>query len=138
MAVSKVREFVNLPNIVFMNMKRYKYRAERQRVQKIMDPFGYPEGINLGILQKTPTGEEAEYVLYAVAVHSGHAYNSGHYFSFVNTSPDLARPNWVKFNDSTVTLSSREEALSFVGGKRKEVVWCEEYERFLEKEMTNE
>ena len=56
MAVSKVREFVNLPNIVFMNMKRYKYRAERQRVQKIMDPFGYPEGINLGILQKTPTG----------------------------------------------------------------------------------
>ena len=74
-------------------------------------------------MQKTPTGDEENYVLFAVAVHSGQAYNSGHYFSFVNTSPDLAEPKWVKFNDSFVSISSKDEALSFVGGKKPVIAW---------------
>jgi hypothetical protein len=105
---------------------------------KILTDFEYPPNINLAFLQGTPTGIEEDYVLFGVAVHRGQAYNSGHYFSFVNTSQDPDHPHWIKFNDSFVHVSSCETALGFTGGKRKTVSWSREYERFIEKEITSE
>lgn len=90
---------------------------------KILTDFAYPPSIKLGFLQRTPTGEDEDYVLYGVAVHKGQAYNSGHYYSFVNTSVDSDKSSWIKFNDSVVTASSEETALSFTGGKRKYISW---------------
>jgi ubiquitin C-terminal hydrolase len=124
--VSKHRIITELPKVVFFNLKRYRYRKDRNRLVKILADFEYPASINLGFLQGTPTGLEEDYVLFGVAVHRGQAYNSGHYFSFVNTSPDPDRPHWIKFNDSVVQLSSTETALSFTGGKKKVINWSRE------------
>jgi len=62
-------------------------------------------------------------VLFGLAVHKGQTYNSGHYYSFVNTSVDNNTSSWIKFNDSVVTASSEETALNFTGGKRKYIAW---------------
>ena len=125
--MNKKREFINLPNVVFFNLKRYKYNKDKNRSTKILADFQYPPSINLSFLQQTPSGEEEDYILFGVAVHRGQTYNSGHYYSFVNTSSDFNRPHWVKFNDSFVSLSSEETALSFKGGKDKNYVWSKDY-----------
>ena len=54
--VGKVREFGALPNVVFFNLKRYKYRRMLKRATKILTEFEYPYKIDLGFLQKTPSG----------------------------------------------------------------------------------
>ena len=54
--MGKVREFGALPNVVFFNLKRYKYRRMLKRATKILTEFEYPYKIDLGFLQKTPSG----------------------------------------------------------------------------------
>lgn len=125
--MGKVREFGALPNVVFFNLKRYKYRRMLKRATKILTEFEYPYKIDLGFLQKTPSGVEEEYVLFGVAVHRGQAYNSGHYYSIINTAKDPDEPYWVKFNDSIVLPSSQETALSFKGGMGKSIKWSKEF-----------
>ena len=82
----------------------------------------YPASFELNFLLKTPE-DDMKYVLFAVAVHQGQHYNSGHYYSFVNTSTDSTDPFWVKFDDRRVHLASEAQALNFAGGKRKHIVW---------------
>lgn len=125
--MGKMREFGALPNVVFFNLKRYKFRRALNRATKILTEFEYPYKIDLGFLQKTPSGQDEEYVLFGVAVHRGQAYNSGHYYSIINTAKDPNEPYWVKFNDSIVLPSSQETALSFKGGKGKSIKWSKEF-----------
>lgn len=54
--VTKHRQFTNLPNVIFFNLKRYKYRKDHNRLVKILTDFEYPSSINLGFLQGTPSG----------------------------------------------------------------------------------
>lgn len=42
--------------------------------------------------------EEMKYDLYAVIVHIGFSYCSGHYYSFIRSAPN----EWYKFDDSKV------------------------------------
>lgn len=53
-----------------------------------MADLEYPEKIDLGFLLGTATGEDMNYMLFAVTVHKGQTHSSGHYYSFVNTSQD--------------------------------------------------
>lgn len=92
-----------------------------------MADLHYPSRINFGFLHGTPTGEDMEYELFAITVHRGQHYSSGHYYSFVNTSTDLDRPCWVRFDDSRIALSSSDQASSFSGGKRKTTAWNTEF-----------
>ena len=92
-----------------------------------MADLHYPHRINLGFLYSTPTGQDMEYQLFAVAVHRGQHYNSGHYYSFVDTADCPDSPYWVKFNDSQVHPASEEQALSFSGGKKKTKSWNSDF-----------
>ena len=71
--------------------------------------------------------------MFALTVHKGQHYNSGHYYSFINTSDDLSEPYWVKFDDSRVHMASEDQVLNFSGGKKKMMGWNVEFERFMEK-----
>ena len=112
-----------LPPVLFLTLKRYEFKKIQARPTKVLADLCYPKGINLGFLLGTPTGDDMEYELYAVTVHRGQHYCSGHYYSFVNTSSDLSEPCWMRFDDSRVYLASQEQALDFTGGKRKTVTW---------------
>lgn len=72
--------------MLFITLKRYKYKRGSNRPVKVLADLEYPEKIDLGFLLGTPTGEDMNYMLYAVTVHKGQSYSSGHYYSFVNTS----------------------------------------------------
>jgi ubiquitin carboxyl-terminal hydrolase 48 len=75
-------------------MKRYEFKIEKAIIKKILATMEYPLEINLGFLMKTPPEIDCEYQLFAVTVHRGTTYNSGHYYSYINTSSDLNHPAW--------------------------------------------
>lgn len=72
--------------MLFLTLKRYKYKKGTNRLDKVLADLKYPEKIDLGFLLGTATGDDMNYMLFAVTVHKGQKYSSGHYYSFVNTS----------------------------------------------------
>lgn len=101
-----------------MNVKRYKYHVKRKELSKICHDLSYPENLNLDFLLET-SGHHLNYVLYAVTVHKGRTPNSGHYFSFINTSKDADQPEWYEFNDSNVWKIRTEQVYEYTGKKKK-------------------
>lgn len=80
--------FTKLPPVLFLTLKRYKYKRGSNKPVKVLADLNYPEKIDLGFLLGTATGDDMNYTLFAVTVHKGQSYSSGHYYSFVNTSND--------------------------------------------------
>jgi ubiquitin carboxyl-terminal hydrolase 36/42 len=70
-------------------------------MHKIMSKFVYNKNIDL--TRFVNNGSDYKYALYGVLVHRGKTVTSGHYYSFINTSSDLSRSEWYKFNDNLVT-----------------------------------
>jgi len=60
-----------------------------------LKPFTNDEPENQGVLK---------YELYGVLVHSGWTMYSGHYYCFIQTSPDV----WHKLDDWQVTMVNKE------------------------------
>lgn len=87
----KDRRFETLPDVLFVNLKRYEWNKEKMRLSKIFSHIEYGENLNLGFVVGTPGGEnqsnpDCDYSLFSVIVHKGTSPQNGHYFVFVNTS----------------------------------------------------
>ena len=87
--VNVVRNFLTLPDILFVNLKRYEWNKEKMRLSKIFSPIDYKENLNLGFIIGTPGNDqinpECDYTLFSVIVHKGTSPHNGHYFVFTNT-----------------------------------------------------
>eukprot|EP00937_MAST-01D_sp_MAST-1D-sp2_P000114 g114.t1 len=112
--------------------------ADDERVPDLVDAQGNPAPHGLDGKKGTPRADEADsavevdaqqllrdngpwvYELFAVLVHSGSAMG-GHYFAYIK---DLARGEWFKFNDSTVSHVNLSEVRSAYGGKSS---WASAY-----------
>lgn len=94
----KYKTFDELPNILFFNLKRYKFKKDKPT--KMMIDFEYPAQINLGFLRSDYI--DNDYILFGVAIHQGQKFNSGHYYTLLNTTKDKDDPSWIKFNDRRV------------------------------------
>lgn len=77
---------MTLPPVLFLTLKRYQFKKSQIRPTKVMADLHYPHEIDLDFFFGTPTDREMEYTLFAVVVHRGQHYSSGHYYSYVNTS----------------------------------------------------
>lgn len=107
-AVEKQFMLDQVPSVAAFHLKRFK--NDGFFVEKIDKRVGFP--LVLDLQPYTSGSEECnaelKYELYAVVVHIGYASTSGHYFSFVRSSPGT----WYKLDDSEVTKVDEECVLA--------------------------
>ncbi|MCL7023848.1 hypothetical protein MKW94_022367 [Papaver nudicaule] len=96
------------PSVAAFHLKRFK--NDGFHVEKVDKDIKYPLELDL----QPYTGcsenfdEKLKYELYAVIVHSGISYSSGHYFCYVRSSPGI----WFLMDDSRVVIVSEQQVLS--------------------------
>ncbi|CAO2819612.1 unnamed protein product [Amaranthus hypochondriacus] len=94
------------PSVAALHLKRFK--SDGAYVEKIDKMVEYPLELDLAPYTKgSNDGNEYKYELFAVVVHVGYSSNSGHYFSYIRSSPD----EWYRFDDSKVSRVDGEQAL---------------------------
>ncbi|KAI8618550.1 cysteine proteinase [Chytriomyces sp. MP71] len=97
--------FTSLPPVLFLQLKRFEYDMERDRMVKINDRYEYAEEINLDqFLEQKPVTPQ-NYWLYGVLVHSGDL-TGGHYCAFLRPEKN---EKWFKFDDDRVTPCLKRE-----------------------------
>lgn len=108
-------EFIELPKILHIHLKRFDFNYETLRMEKVNDNFEFPREIDLSSFV---TNDKIDYIydLFGVLVHSG-GMHGGHYYAFLRTSLEA---QWYKFNDSLVTKEEESNAIDDnFGGKGK-------------------
>ena len=78
------------PEILVLQLKRFKFAAEAGQTTKIMTPVN----INSMITLYCTNEETADYLLYSIVMHTGSGPSSGHYFSICRCSGCAANENF--------------------------------------------
>ncbi|RIB25918.1 hypothetical protein C2G38_2066351 [Gigaspora rosea] len=86
-----------LPEILIIQVKRFRYDRGLQRSVKANNYMSYSEILDMSEFCEHPD-EDARYRLSASIVHVGSTPRSGHYYAYAKTAS-----GWVKFNDSMAT-----------------------------------
>ncbi|CAG8589805.1 11181_t:CDS:2, partial [Dentiscutata heterogama] len=86
-----------LPEILIIQVKRFRYDRGLQRCIKVNSHMSYNEILDMSEFCVHP-GEDARYRLSASIIHVGSSPRSGHYYAYAKTAS-----GWVKFNDSVTT-----------------------------------
>ncbi|KAL6946770.1 hypothetical protein ACO0QE_001619 [Hanseniaspora vineae] len=84
--------FESFPPVLYLQLKRFEYDFNFDRLIKINDRYEFPESIDL-----SPYGNGKVYDLHAVLVHSGDI-DTGHYYAMIRPSDD----QWYRFDDDRV------------------------------------
>ena len=105
----KSYEIKKLPNILFIQLKRFKYDKKENKFIKLNNYIKYDYKMNLNQFLKSKEKKQNEnYVLYSVIIHIG-TLDNGHYFTFCN---DLKSNLWIKLNDSHINISNNHEVFN--------------------------
>ncbi|KAG6577706.1 Ubiquitin carboxyl-terminal hydrolase 21, partial [Cucurbita argyrosperma subsp. sororia] len=106
--VEKQLKLEKIPLVTTFHLKRFK--ADSSFVEKIEKHLEFPLELDLQPYSVRGCDAEVElkYELYAIVEHTGFSSTSGHYFSFVRSSPDT----WHRMDDSMVTPVSEDYVLS--------------------------
>lgn len=104
---SKKLTIDNAPEILSIQLKRFINTGIIGN--KVHKEVTYPKVLDLKPFTNDEQGNQGDlkYELYGVLVHSGWTMYSGHYYSFVQTSPDV----WHKLDDWQVTMVNEEGVL---------------------------
>uniref|UniRef100_A0A1E5RHD3 ubiquitinyl hydrolase 1 n=1 Tax=Hanseniaspora osmophila TaxID=56408 RepID=A0A1E5RHD3_9ASCO len=89
--------FESFPPVLYLQLKRFEYDFNFDRLIKINDRYEFPESIDL-----SPYGNGKVYDLHAVLVHSGDI-DTGHYYAMIKPSDD----QWYRFDDDRVWRVSK-------------------------------
>jgi ubiquitin carboxyl-terminal hydrolase 7 len=111
--------FDRLPPILHLILMRYRYDPYRDTTVKINDRFEFPEQVDLSPYMAQPDDEDQVYLLHSVLVHSGDGHG-GHYTAFIRPDPVNKPDRWLKFDDTRVTVVSKQEAMDDNFGGRDE------------------
>ena len=115
----KYYKFKKIPNILFIQLKRFQYDPNTLSFIKNNKGISFKEEINLTNYvdsdknkakskSKKKVKNDEIYSLYCVIVHSGSS-QSGHYFCFVK---DFKNECYIKFNDTSVDRAERKEVFN--------------------------
>ena len=117
---TKFYKFKKLPNLLFIQLKRFQYDSKTFIFHKNnkgisfkeeIDLINYIDENNFNIKNKESKKNKKnkkEYILYCVLVHSGSA-ETGHYFCFIK---DFQNNCYIKFNDTSVFLAEKKEVFN--------------------------
>ena len=104
--VEMSKEFVELPAVLQIHLKRFEFDVSRYRTVKIDSWFQFGDTLDLASFMKNPS-VCATFRLFGVLVHSGDAYG-GHYY--VCLRPGCGS-SWYRFNDTFVEQITAEDAI---------------------------
>ncbi|XP_022244261.1 ubiquitin carboxyl-terminal hydrolase 35-like isoform X1 [Limulus polyphemus] len=91
------------PEHLVLSLLRFAYSTSTQSRRKFFTNVTCPQVLKLPIDKNT----EVLYSLYAVVVHSGVSAESGHYYTYAQSSEiESETDRWYLFNDSHVSFSS--------------------------------
>jgi len=118
-------KFLQCPNILILQLKRFEYNQKKEAMIKINEFFEFYEEINLqkymyknnlnNNLNNDPNNENT-YSLHSVVVHKG-SPNSGHYYAYIKPTTE---DDWFQFNDEIVKPADKYEVFeNNFGGTNK-------------------
>jgi ubiquitin carboxyl-terminal hydrolase 34 len=94
---------------LIFHLKRFDFNLRTMQRSKINDYFSFPHRMDMRpykvehLMESPEQMQEDIYELVGILVHAGTA-ESGHYYSYIRERPSQGQtPNWVEFNDDTVT-----------------------------------
>ena len=106
-AIKGIR-FKTFPDVLELNLNRFKHDFYSDTIRKINDRFEFYPVIDLKeFAGANEEGISTVYHLHAVLVHSG-TMQGGHYYAFIR--PTLG-PDWYRFDDETVRNASEKDAI---------------------------
>ena len=106
----KTIKLAKLPEVLVINMKRFKYDELVDRMVKLFDLISYP--FNLRLFNTTDdVALELMYELYALVVHIGGGPTHGHYVALCKYRPGV----WLLFDDETVEIVDDLYVMRFFG-----------------------
>lgn len=97
-----------LPHILALHLKRFKYSEEQNSNIKLFNKIRYPLMLNVC---STFSSISKTYELNGIVVHMGGGPQHGHYVSLCKTE----RFGWLLFDDETVESVNEDTVLKFVG-----------------------
>ncbi|KAI7884409.1 cysteine proteinase [Lichtheimia hyalospora FSU 10163] len=92
----------SLPSVLFIQLKHWKYNAQTKSLEKIYDPYTYPQELDMGLYldkKNNASGESHKYVLFSVIMHDG-TMSQG--VNYVYIKPEMDTENWYKFDGDKV------------------------------------
>ena len=104
----------NLPKVLALHLKRFKYTEDLQRLQKLFHHVSYPNFLRLFNTTNSSTGSLKIYELYGIVVHIGGGAYHGHYVSIVKTQDH----GWLLFDDEMVEPVDPSFVYEFFGGEQ--------------------
>jgi ubiquitin C-terminal hydrolase len=104
----------NLPKVLALHLKRFKYTEDLQRLQKLFHHVSYPAHLRLNNTTNNSQEEQKVYELYGIVVHIGGGPYHGHYVSIVKTQDH----GWLLFDDENVEPVETSFVYEFFGGEQ--------------------
>jgi ubiquitin carboxyl-terminal hydrolase 7 len=106
-AIKGIR-FKTFPDVLELNLNRFKHDFYSDTIRKINDRFEFYPVIDLKeFAGANEEGVSTVYHLHAVLVHSG-TMQGGHYYAFIR--PTLG-PEWYRFDDENVRKATEKDAI---------------------------
>lgn len=99
-----------LPNVLALHLKRFKYQEEVQRYIKLTYRVAFPLELRLFNTVDGVSNPDRLYQLFAIVVHIGNGPNHGHYISIVKTMG-----TWLVFDDETVDVIKESDIPKYFG-----------------------
>ncbi|RCK66999.1 Ubiquitin carboxyl-terminal hydrolase 9 [Candida viswanathii] len=100
-----------LPKVLVINLKRFKYDEQMDKMVKLFDSISYPLKLRLFNTTDDESLQDQLYELYALVIHIGGGPMHGHYVSICKIKAGL----WLLFDDETVELVEDSYVLRFFG-----------------------
>ena len=99
--------FESFPPVLHLQLKRFEYDFNYDRMIKINDRYEFPDSIDLApYVEDKNGGKPLIYKLHGVLVHSGDV-STGHYYTMIK--PDATGDEWFRFDDERVWRATKHQ-----------------------------
>ncbi|KAK0557041.1 hypothetical protein OC846_000687 [Tilletia horrida] len=99
-----------LPNVLALHLKRFKYEESAQKYIKLAYRVVFPMQLRLFNTSDVATNPDRLYTLFAIVVHIGAGLHHGHYIAIVKVGS-----RWVCFDDDTVETIDEMDIAKYFG-----------------------
>lgn len=107
---NKRMKLKQLPPILILHLKRFKYIESQNRMRKLMHRVVFPMELKLSNTTEDAEGADQPYTLFAVVVHVGSGPHHGHYVSLIKSGG-----SWWFFDDENVEAINEHQVQNTFG-----------------------